>query len=167
MEKLASMPTYLVLLFQNDFLFRNGSAVKTETEQLPAEYANSSLAQQKQATKTKSAEELKEEEDIALALAISQSEAEAKELEKKRYVVDHSHLAQVKKETVIEDEENEEPELARYLNRNLWEQRQGQMDRAKSPDRFRSSPPSAPETPTHQMVRILGFYCLSQFKKKN
>lgn len=84
-------------------------------------------------------------------MAMSQSEAEAKELEKKR--LESNHLVLVKKEQTVEDEEDENPELARYLNRNMWESRSGQLDRInKSPERFRNSPPSAPHTPTHQMV---------------
>lgn len=45
---------------------------------LPAEYLNSSLAQQCQTPARKTDQELKEEEELQLALALSQSEAEQK-----------------------------------------------------------------------------------------
>lgn len=45
---------------------------------LPAEYLNSSLAQQSQTPARKTDQELKEEEELQLALALSQSEAEQK-----------------------------------------------------------------------------------------
>jgi len=51
-----------------------------------------------------------------------------------------------------EEEEPEDPELAKYLNRSYWEQKQGFEKKTTSPDRYRNSPPSAPQTPTHQMV---------------
>lgn len=45
---------------------------------LPAEYLSSSLAQQSQTPARKTDQELKEEEELQLALALSQSEAEQK-----------------------------------------------------------------------------------------
>ena len=62
-----------------------------------------------------------------------------------------------------EEEEDEDPELARYLNRSYWEKRQAEEKAVKkesSPIHIRSSPggpPSAPTTPTHQLVRNLKF----------
>lgn len=60
------------------------AAVEKTDSELPAEYLNSSLAQQNQAPPRKSEDEIREEEELQLALALSQSEAEAKEKEKIR-----------------------------------------------------------------------------------
>lgn len=50
------------------------------TNDLPAEYLTSSLAQQSQTPVRKTDQELKEEEELQLALALSQSEAEIKKV---------------------------------------------------------------------------------------
>ncbi|XP_055918152.1 hepatocyte growth factor-regulated tyrosine kinase substrate isoform X2 [Eupeodes corollae] len=90
---------------------------------LPAEYLNSSLAQQVQTPPRKSEQELKEEEELQLALALSQSEAE---LKKKQPAVTTYRMLQRSPSPeappptpgVVED-----PDLAKYLNRSYWEQR--------------------------------------------
>ncbi|KAL0278626.1 UNVERIFIED_CONTAM: hypothetical protein PYX00_000394 [Menopon gallinae] len=132
-------------------------------ETLPVEYVTSSLAQQTQVPKSKKTdEELKEEEDMQLALALSQSEAEAREKEKKRVTNEIMNNTATKSKAPMvtsNDEEDEDPELARYLNRSYWEKKQiekGMSSEKKnlSPDHFRISPggpPSAPTTPTHQL----------------
>lgn len=90
---------------------------------LPAEYLNSSLAQQVQTPPRKTEQELKEEEELQLALALSQSEAE---LKKKQPTVTTYRMMQRSPSPeappptpgVVED-----PDLAKYLNRSYWEQR--------------------------------------------
>jgi len=87
---------------------------------------------------------LQEEEQLQLALAISQSEAEAKERETKSRPLNNTSLAnayespELTAATVMISEKrahspvnhtagspvNEDPELARYMNRSYWEQRQ-------------------------------------------
>lgn len=95
---------------------------------LPPEYLKSSLAQQNQEPPPrKSEDELREEEELALALALSQSEAEAKEKEKKKmssYYSSYNKEPQQQSkqpEPVQQPQEEQNPELARYLNRSYWE----------------------------------------------
>ncbi|PNF23220.1 Hepatocyte growth factor-regulated tyrosine kinase substrate, partial [Cryptotermes secundus] len=117
---------------------------KTDGE-LPAEYVSSSLAQQSQSPPRKSEDELREEEELQLALALSKSEAEHKEKEKKRTTsammsgpsssnrakpysppptVENISGSPNLQQVVPEDDVD--PELARYLNRSYWEQRQSE-----------------------------------------
>uniref|UniRef100_A0A2C9GSP9 Hepatocyte growth factor-regulated tyrosine kinase substrate n=1 Tax=Anopheles atroparvus TaxID=41427 RepID=A0A2C9GSP9_ANOAO len=106
----------------------------TEEEDLPAEYLTSSLAQQAQGPARKTDEELREEEELQLALALSQSEAETKQQGQARRQTFHKTSpspepqqmpqAQVKRSPSPIEEPPADPELARYLNRNYWEQRQ-------------------------------------------
>uniref|UniRef100_A0A2C9H6G9 Hepatocyte growth factor-regulated tyrosine kinase substrate n=1 Tax=Anopheles minimus TaxID=112268 RepID=A0A2C9H6G9_9DIPT len=106
----------------------------TEEEDLPAEYLSSSLAQQAQGPARKTDEELREEEELQLALALSQSEAETKQQAQPRRVTTfhkapespepQTPQAQVKRSPSPVEEPPADPELARYLNRNYWEQRQ-------------------------------------------
>uniref|UniRef100_A0A182NGM2 Hepatocyte growth factor-regulated tyrosine kinase substrate n=1 Tax=Anopheles dirus TaxID=7168 RepID=A0A182NGM2_9DIPT len=114
----------------------------TEEEDLPAEYLSSSLAQQAQGPARKTDEELREEEELQLALALSQSEAETKQQAQARRPTFHSKApespepqtpqAQTKRSPSPVEEPPTDPELARYLNRNYWEQRQV-MDSPASP----------------------------------
>lgn len=115
---------------------------------LPAEYLKSSLAQQNQAPPQKSEEELREEEELQLALALSQSEAEAKEKEKMK-VTSMFHHNTIKTEQPRQvqrspspQEEILNPELARYLNRTYWENRQPDAPVEGN----RAASPSAPST---------------------
>lgn len=73
-------------LLRNSIIIRfyRPSVTPIKEADLPAEYLNSSLAQQQQVPPRKTAAELQEEEELNLALALSQSEAEHKEKEKKR-----------------------------------------------------------------------------------
>uniref|UniRef100_A0A182P671 Hepatocyte growth factor-regulated tyrosine kinase substrate n=1 Tax=Anopheles epiroticus TaxID=199890 RepID=A0A182P671_9DIPT len=108
----------------------------TEEEDLPAEYLSSSLAQQAQGPARKTDEELREEEELQLALALSQSEAETKQQAQARRAAASTYhkapespepqmpQAQVKRSPSPVEEPPTDPELARYLNRNYWEQRQ-------------------------------------------
>ncbi|KAJ9590148.1 hypothetical protein L9F63_016733, partial [Diploptera punctata] len=101
---------------------------------LPAEYVSSTLAQQNQNPPRKSEDELREEEELQLALALSKSEAEHKEKEKKRttsaMMSGHNATSRPKQysppPTVGAPDEEVDPELARYMNRSYWEQRQSE-----------------------------------------
>lgn len=116
---------------------------KQDSDELPVEYVNSSLAQQSQTPARKTEEELKEEEELNLALAISQSEAEAKEKEKFKLVNNYNKSVVVEKPTsptVPIEEQPTNPELAKYLNRSYWESL-NQVSDVSSP---RATSPSAP-----------------------
>eukprot|EP00088_Acartia_fossae_P031734 TRINITY_DN3254_c0_g1_i4.p1 TRINITY_DN3254_c0_g1~~TRINITY_DN3254_c0_g1_i4.p1 ORF type:complete len:904 (+),score=342.00 TRINITY_DN3254_c0_g1_i4:37-2748(+) len=73
----------------------------------------------------KSEAELKEEEELQLVLALSMSEAEEKEKQKKKQTNDI--LASIENKSKVTNgartppEENSDPELAKYLNRDYWE----------------------------------------------
>ncbi|KAL6259940.1 hypothetical protein P5V15_009850 [Pogonomyrmex californicus] len=113
------------------------STTQTKDTDLPAEYLKSTLAQQQQVPARKTEEELREEEELNLAIALSQSEAEQKEKEKKRATsVLKSNPTPISRTTYspppspdpspsrVQDDDEIEPELAKYLNRKYWEQRQ-------------------------------------------
>ncbi|KAF5277206.1 hypothetical protein FQR65_LT03912 [Abscondita terminalis] len=132
------------------------SNTKQEDSELPVEYLNSSLSQQSQLPPRKSEEELREEEEFQLALALSQSEAEAKEKEKFRGTIPQTITAKAvevrqpeRTPTPPEDQSVLSPELARYLNRSYWENRQ-----TDAPDN-RPTSPSAPATAPVQNNEIL------------
>lgn len=136
---------------------------------LPAEYLSSSLAQQQQVPPRKTAEELQEEEELQLALALSQSEAEQKEKEKKRVtssmksnpIPSMSRSAyspppspQGTSPSRIKDEEEEvNPELAKYLNRKYWEQRQTVIEEHAA--RSDVASPSAPNISSPMPQKII------------
>lgn len=119
---------------------------------LPSEYVSSSLAQQTQTPPKKTEEELKEEEELQLALALSKSEAEEKEKRKNK---NSKSLVKVKQfsppptDPIPGGEEELEPELARYLNRSYWEQRQQLSERPDMQNSVTDNGgiPSAPTTP--------------------
>ncbi|CAO1317164.1 unnamed protein product [Diamesa serratosioi] len=115
------------------------ASIKTDEEELPAEYLKSSLAQQNQNPVRKTEEELREEEELQLALALSQSEAESKKQSQpiRRLYPTKSPSPELRRSpSPVEIETPSDPELARYLNRSYWDQR-GQV--AESP-----ASPSAP-----------------------
>jgi len=100
--------------------------VKKDEDELPVEYLTSSLAQQNQQPVRKTEEELREEEELQLALALSQSEAESKKQQtfaRRTYPKSPSPEPPQRSPT---PETPSDPELARYLNRSYWEQRQVQ-----------------------------------------
>ncbi|XP_074648717.1 hepatocyte growth factor-regulated tyrosine kinase substrate-like isoform X2 [Tubulanus polymorphus] len=112
---------------------------KGSEDDLPIEYLQSSLAQQPQVPAQKSEQELQEEEELQLALALSKSEAETKEKERERLRQNYSlYSASPEKNRSVSpasgqssvnttnmtpafDTSDMDPELARYLNRNYWE----------------------------------------------
>lgn len=143
------------------------STAQIKEADLPAEYLNSSLAQQQQVPPRKTAAELQEEEELNLAIALSQSEAEHKEKEKKRATSAlKSNTGTISRTTYspppspgpspskLQEEEEVEPELAKYLNRKYWEQRQTAIEEHAS--RADVTSPSAPNisSPMPQKVVI-------------
>lgn len=123
-----------------DQINKGGPATKKEDD-LPLEYLTSPLSKQSQSPPTKSEQELQEEDELALALALSQSEHENKEKERERLrknygiyggggndqsssnktTTVYSQPAQVSAPMI--DTSDMDPELARYLNRNYWQQK--------------------------------------------
>ncbi|TMW51259.1 hypothetical protein DOY81_003645 [Sarcophaga bullata] len=131
------------------------STTRTAESDLPAEYLNSSLAQQVQTPPRKTEQELKEEEELQLALALSQSEAESKKQQQQQQSLSAAtyRLQQrspspeappVSKDSISEETN---PELAKYLNRSYWEQRKVSDSPMASP----SAPSPMPPTPQSQM----------------
>lgn len=101
------------------------TASKKDDDDLPVEYLTSSLAQQNQQPVRKTEEELREEEELQLALALSQSEIESKK--QASYMLrtyPKSPSPEPVRRSPSPEPETPDPELARYLNRNYWEQRQ-------------------------------------------
>lgn len=102
----------------------SASTPSSKEDELPQEYLKSSLAQQTQVPARKTEEELREEEELQLALALSQSEAESK---KKSSFIPQTYKSPspVRRRSLTpEPETPSDPELARYLNRSYWENRQ-------------------------------------------
>lgn len=143
------------------------SPAQTKETDLPAEYLNSSLAQQQQVPPRKTAEELQEEEELNLAIALSQSEAEHKEKEKKRVTSStlKSNSSATPRATYspppspgpspsrLQEEDEIDPELAKYLNRKYWEQRQTAIEEHGSrPD---VTSPSAPNMGSPMPQKLL------------
>ncbi|XP_001943446.1 hepatocyte growth factor-regulated tyrosine kinase substrate [Acyrthosiphon pisum] len=97
------------------------------SEDLPIEYLTSSLAQQNQipAANRKTEEELREDEELQLALALSQSEAEQQKgipfMNSTSIPATRLYSSPPVNEKKIEVEAEDDPELARYLNRSYWE----------------------------------------------
>ncbi|XP_070163301.1 hepatocyte growth factor-regulated tyrosine kinase substrate isoform X2 [Polyergus mexicanus] len=142
------------------------SATQNKETDLPAEYLKSTLAQQQQVPVRKTEEELREEEELNLAIALSQSEAEQKEKEKKRATSAlKSNPAPISRTTYspplspgpspsrIQDDDEIEPELAKYLNRKYWEQRQTVNEEHGS--RVDVTSPSAPNISSPMPQRVV------------
>ncbi|EDV57510.1 hepatocyte growth factor-regulated tyrosine kinase substrate [Drosophila erecta] len=128
---------------------------------LPAEYLNSTLAQQVQTPARKTEQELKEEEELQLALALSQSEAEQQKPKLQSAPAAAYRIQQRSpspeappepKEYHQQPEETTNPELAKYLNRSYWEQRKiSESSSMASP----SAPSPMPPTPQPQQIMPL------------
>lgn len=97
---------------------------KKDEDELPAEYLASSLATQNQQPVRKTEEELREEEELQLALALSQSEAESKKQQAFLRTYPKSPSPEIRRSPSPVEPETPDPELARYLNRGYWENRQ-------------------------------------------
>ncbi|CAD6999989.1 unnamed protein product [Ceratitis capitata] len=129
-------------------------AVRAAAESdLPAEYVNSSLSQQVQTPPRKSEQELKEEEELQLALALSQSEAEEKKKQQQQHSLAAYRLQQRSPSPEAPpapkeyQQEETNPDLAKYLNRSYWEQRKVSESPLASP-----SAPSPMPTPQPQQA---------------
>jgi growth factor-regulated tyrosine kinase substrate len=113
-----------------ELLFRAAGAHAQPQQQ---QQSGKSVAQSGGA-KQKTDEELAEEEQLQLALAISQSEAEAKERERGGHgAARQNPMTSIDREPTKAKAspasfETEDPELARYLDRTYWEQRQKTED---------------------------------------
>nr|AAN71346.1 RE27138p [Drosophila melanogaster] len=137
------------------------SGPRPADSELPAEYLNSTLAQQVQTPARKTEQELKEEEELQLALALSQSEAEQQK-PKLQSLPPAAYRMQQRspspeappepKEYHQQPEEATNPELAKYLNRSYWEQRKiSESSSMASP----SAPSPMPPTPQPQQIMPL------------
>ncbi|CAD6204996.1 GSCOCG00003091001-RA-CDS [Cotesia congregata] len=137
------------------------SSASTKETDLPVEYLSSSLAQQQQVPPRKSEEELREEEELQLALALSQSEAEQKEKDKKRVTNAYKNNSTISRATYSPPppskihEEETDPELAKYLNRKYWEQRQIVNEEQTGGSRADVTSPSAPNIGSPMPQRIV------------
>ncbi|XP_044016071.1 hepatocyte growth factor-regulated tyrosine kinase substrate isoform X2 [Aphidius gifuensis] len=160
------------------------STASTKETDLPVEYLSSSLAQQQQVPNRKTPEEVQEEEELALALALSQSEAEEKEKQKKRmtnaYKINSSLInkttysppsspappsplltnkkdqqQQQSHQQQQQDDSQVDPELARYMNRKYWEQREASISDEQSRQRTDVTSPSAPNISSPMPQRLV------------
>ncbi|XP_052784474.1 hepatocyte growth factor-regulated tyrosine kinase substrate-like isoform X2 [Mya arenaria] len=120
-----------------------GTDQGSKDDELPAEYLNSPLSKQSQAPPSagKTEAEIQEEEELQLAIALSKSEEENKAKERERMRSNYGIYGGGNKETnrgpspipqqqpavvvsaPVMDTSDMDPELARYLNRNYWEQK--------------------------------------------
>ncbi|XP_070070566.1 hepatocyte growth factor-regulated tyrosine kinase substrate isoform X1 [Drosophila takahashii] len=140
------------------------SASRPADSELPAEYLNSTLAQQVQTPARKTEAELKEEEELQLALALSQSEAEQQKPKQQAQPAAAYRMQQRSPSPEApppepkeyhqqqQPEEANNPELAKYLNRSYWEQRKiSESSSMASP----SAPSPMPPTPQPQQIMPL------------
>jgi hepatocyte growth factor-regulated tyrosine kinase substrate len=102
----------------------SASTPSSKEDDLPQEYLKSSLSQQSQVPARKTEEELREEEELQLAIALSQSEAESKKKPSYSQPIYKSPSPVRRRSLTPEPETPSDPELARYLNRSFWENRQ-------------------------------------------
>ncbi|XP_030382844.1 hepatocyte growth factor-regulated tyrosine kinase substrate isoform X2 [Scaptodrosophila lebanonensis] len=135
----------------------NKSGTRAADSDLPAEYLNSSLSQQVQTPARKSEQELKEEEELQLALALSQSEAEQKKQKQQQQLSAAAAYRMQQRSPTPEappapkeyQQEESNPDLAKYLNRSYWEQRKiSESSSMASP----SAPSPMPPTPQPQQI---------------
>eukprot|EP00096_Caligus_rogercresseyi_P005564 TRINITY_DN2137_c0_g1_i1.p1 TRINITY_DN2137_c0_g1~~TRINITY_DN2137_c0_g1_i1.p1 ORF type:complete len:708 (+),score=268.56 TRINITY_DN2137_c0_g1_i1:229-2352(+) len=114
------------------------------SEDLPPEYLASALAQQSQAPPPpksgKSEAEIKEEEELQLALALSKSEAEEKEKRRgggwtgvsSSNGSGSSNREQQTSSSKPKTENEIDPELMRYLDRDFWEMKEKEKKKSSS-----------------------------------
>ncbi|XP_050432184.1 hepatocyte growth factor-regulated tyrosine kinase substrate [Adelges cooleyi] len=119
----------------------NKSNTTKGADDLPIEYLTSSLAQQNQVpTNRKTEEELREDEELQLALALSQSEAEQQKVPYMSSI--STPAARLYSSPPVKEEKTEveeDPELARYLNRSYWENRTEQQSKTSQYNNFSST----------------------------
>ncbi|XP_035254471.1 hepatocyte growth factor-regulated tyrosine kinase substrate-like isoform X2 [Anguilla anguilla] len=132
-----------------------GKPTATGPAELPPEYLTSPLSQQSQMPPKRDESALQEEEELQLAIALSQSEAEEKE--RMRQKPSYSSYPKVEPTPATSSappvstlysapvnssapSAEEDPELARYLNRTYWEKKQEEARKSPTP----SAPAPAP-----------------------
>ncbi|XP_045212780.2 hepatocyte growth factor-regulated tyrosine kinase substrate-like [Mercenaria mercenaria] len=138
-----------------------GTGVGKSDDDLPTEYLNSPLAKQSQTPPQRTEAEIQEEEELQLAIALSKSEEENKAKERERMRNTYGIYGSVNKETnrstspvapqqqqqpanvsaPMIDTADMDPELARYLNRNYWQQK---SENIKTTTTATTTQPSAP-----------------------
>ncbi|XP_072044628.1 hepatocyte growth factor-regulated tyrosine kinase substrate-like [Amphiura filiformis] len=145
----------------------------TKESDLPAEYLNSPLAQQSQLPPQKSEIEIQEEEELQLAMALSLDEAENKHLLKKdgsssavtsSSAPASSTYSNTSASSAPAIDSDLDPELARYLNRPYWEQRQEETKTAvaTAPSAPMGAPdPTPASAPPSQQVAAQPIYAQS------
>ncbi|XP_022089336.1 hepatocyte growth factor-regulated tyrosine kinase substrate-like [Acanthaster planci] len=137
---------------------------------LPAEYLNSPLAQQSQAPPQRSERELQEEEELQLAMALSLDAAENKHIIDKDKSASSGHTSSPpppSSSAPVMDPEAD-PELARYLNRSYWEQKQEESVKASAtPSAPANAPDPTPATapPLSQSVSTQPMYATSKVQE--
>ncbi|XP_071797335.1 hepatocyte growth factor-regulated tyrosine kinase substrate-like isoform X1 [Asterias amurensis] len=141
---------------------------------LPQEYLNSPLAQQSQAPPQRNERELQEEEELQLAMALSLDAAENKHIIHKEKGNSHSSAGSspppAPSSAPTLDVEGD-PELARYLNRPYWEQKQEDIVKTVStvtPSAPANAPepvPSATAPPISQSVPAQPLYSTSKVQE--
>nr|CAG4647016.1 EOG090X05AE [Megafenestra aurita] len=119
------------------------------------------------AEKSRKEEELKlqEEEELQLAIALSRSEVEHKK-DSGKMQTQRTYSSPVKESppTKVTASEIEDPELARYLNRSYWEQKQQEKDSRDKDTEVPTIYPSAPVTaagpmsPTNSAMKTVERY---------
>lgn len=133
-----------------------GTGAGKSDDDLPSEYLNSPLSKQSQNPPQKTEAEIQEEEELQLAIALSKSEEENKAKERERMRNMYGIYGSVNKDTKrsaspvqqqqqqatvsapMIDTADMDPELARYLNRNYWQQKSENIKTATT------TQPSAP-----------------------
>ncbi|XP_052830010.1 hepatocyte growth factor-regulated tyrosine kinase substrate isoform X1 [Octopus bimaculoides] len=144
----------------------------SDTDSLPSEYLASSLSKQSQKASrgqenlppSKSDQEIQEEEELQLALALSKSEHESKEKEREKtihkvrtyngYISSKTNVSPPPSTVTVSapaiDTSDMDPELARYLNRNYWQQRSEQSATTPSAP-IATAEPKTTIMKTHEM----------------
>lgn len=120
----------------------NSKSLKSESGALPQEYLNSNLAKESQSPPSKNEQQLKEEEELQIAIAMSLNEQENKSAAKlgrpqasdKVYGVGNNQIITQSKVQPSTDSTELDPELARYLNRNLWEKKKSVQEKQQKED---------------------------------
>lgn len=120
----------------------NSKSAKSDSSGLPPEYLNSALAKESQKPPSKNEQQLKEEEELQIAIAMSLNEQENSSAAKfgrsqpsdKAFSSGGSNSNSIITQTKVQpstDSAELDPELARYLNRNLWEKKKSAQEKQK------------------------------------
>lgn len=123
-----------------------GLAGKSDSSGLPQEYLNSALAKETQNPPSKNEQQLKEEEELQIAIAMSLNEQENSSAAKlgrspasdQVYSAGSNNIIPQSKVQPSTDSAELDPELARYLNRNLWEKKKSVQEKQKEDSKVNS-----------------------------